>query len=640
MPSSLRISTLPPATLRVPAQLEGLERLAYNLYWSWHPQVRALFSRIDRDTWRRHRSPVVVLRAPRDWSSLLDDPDFMVQYRTLLAAFDAYMADGKGNWFARHHADELNGPVAYFCAEFGLHESLGIYSGGLGVLAGDHCKTASDMDLPFVAVGLFYRHGYFRQTIDADGHQEHAYPDLDAARQPLLRVLDEMGDPLTVPVELPGRTVHVAVWLVRVGRVPLLLLDTDTPLNEDHDRPITHILYVRGREMRLHQELVLGVGGVRALRALGIKPSAWHLNEGHSAFMLVEQVRELVAAGVPLDDALARVRSGAVFTIHTPVSAGNERFDVDLVRRLARPLTEPDGVDLERILEIGRGVDGDAGQFDMTAFSLRLTSGANAVSHLHAETANATWGDLPGHPILGLTNGVHPPTWLGGPVRELYRELGAELDRQDDDRPRDRFWERLGRISDERLWDAHQQQKLELAYFARGRLRNQFARHGESPGELAHAQRGARPGHPDHRLRASLRHLQARRAAVQRRGAAGTPAVGRRPPRPDRLRGQGPPCRPPRAAGHPGDLRPDPIAAPQGSRVHPRGLRHPRRPLPRLGRGRLAQQPAPAAGGLGHQRHEGGHERRRQLLRAGWLVGRGLAGRERLGHRRSRHEPR
>ena len=205
-----RIGTLPPATLRIPAQLEGLQRLAYNLYWSWHPRVRALFSRIDRDTWRRTRNPVPVLQVPRDWSELLDDPDFMVEYRTLLSAFDRYMANGSNHWFSRHHGNELSGPIAYFCAEFGLHESLSIYSGGLGVLAGDHCKAASDMALPFVAVGLFYRHGYFRQTIDADGHQEHAYPDLDPARLPILRVLDPMGDPLTVPVELPGRTVQVA----------------------------------------------------------------------------------------------------------------------------------------------------------------------------------------------------------------------------------------------------------------------------------------------------------------------------------------------------------------------------------------------------------------------------------------------
>lgn len=483
--SQTLIPTLPAQGLRLPPQLDGLSRLAFNLYWSWHPEVRTLFSRVDRAAYQRHRNPVPVLQIPRDWSALLDDADFMVQYRTQLAQFDAYMANGSDHWFERNHGDELGGPVAYFCAEFGLHESLGIYSGGLGVLAGDHCKTASDMALPFVAVGLLYRHGYFRQTIDADGHQEHAYPDYDPSRLPILRVTGTDGEPLTVPVELPGRTVHVAVWLVQVGRVPLILLDTDTPLNEDPDRPITHILYVRGREMRLHQELVLGVGGVRALRALGIRPSAWHLNEGHSAFMLVEQAREHVTAGLDVDEAVARVRSSAVFTIHTPVSAGNERFDAELVRRVAEPLIAGTPLSMDRLLDIGRGADGDPGQFDMTAFSLRLTTGANAVSQLHAETANATWTTIPGHPILGITNGVHAPSWVGAPIARLYEGLGGDLDRLDDEAPEDRFWEHLGKVSDEKLWDRHLEQKLELAYFARSRLRDQLARHGESPHELS-----------------------------------------------------------------------------------------------------------------------------------------------------------
>ncbi len=485
VPSSLIIPTLPHDALRLPGQLEGLPRLAYNLYWAWHPQVRALFSSIDHDTWLRHRNPVAVLQVHRNWGRLTEDPEFMVQYRTVLGAFDSYMASGAAHWFARHHTASFDGPIAYFCAEFGLHESLGVYSGGLGVLAGDHCKAASDMSLPFIAVGLFYRHGYFRQTIDHDGHQEHAYPDLEQARLPLLRVAGPDGDPLTVPVELPGRTVQVGVWLVRIGRVPLLLLDTDIPENANEDRPITHILYVRGREMRLHQEFVLGVGGVRALRALGVRPSAWHLNEGHSAFMLVEQAREHTSAGLDLDQALTRVRSGTVFTIHTPVAAGNERFDTDLVRRIAGPLTAATGPDLDRLLAIGRGVDGDPHQFDMTAFSLRLSNDANAVSELHARTANTTWQGVPGRPIRAITNGVHPPTWLGGPIRDLFEDIGADLDHLDNERVPGRFWEHLRRIADRRLWDAHQRQKLELAYFARGRLRAQLARHGEAPDELA-----------------------------------------------------------------------------------------------------------------------------------------------------------
>jgi starch phosphorylase len=479
------IPTLPGPTLRLPSKLAGLRRLAYNFYWAWHPEVRALFSRVDRQAWTGFRSPVPILEAPRDWSPLLDDPDFMARYGTVLERFDAYMADGADHWFARHHAADLPDPVAYFCAEFGLHESLPIYSGGLGVLAGDQCKTASDMALPFVAVGLLYRRGYFRQNIDADGHQEHAYVNIDPTQLPLLQVADQQGEPLLVPVELPGRTVQAAVWLAQVGRVPLLLLDTDVPENEEHDRPITHILYVRGREMRLHQELVLGVGGVRALRRLGISPSAWHLNEGHSAFMLVEQARERVAAGRTLDEALGDVRAGAVFTIHTPVSAGNERFAADLVRTLAAPVLAGSGVDLERILELGRGVDGDPGQFDMTAFSLRLANGANAVSVLHAQTANGTWSSVIDRPIIAVTNGVHAPTWVGQPMRDVFRDLGGNLDQIDDETADQRFWERTDMISDLRLWEAHLEQKLGLAEYARGRLRRQFARHGEAPRVLA-----------------------------------------------------------------------------------------------------------------------------------------------------------
>ncbi len=491
MDPAVRVPTLPGASFRLPPQLEGLRRLAYNLYWSWHPEARVLFSYVDSAGWARYRNPVAVLSGSIQWSDHLASTAFMAEYHDVIRDFDRYLANGREHWFHRLHARDLDGPIAYFCAEYGFYESLGIYSGGLGVLAGDHAKTASDMALPFIGVGLLYRKGYFRQTIDADGHQEHAYPDYDVSRLPILRAQGVDGEPLLVPVELPGRTLQVAVWFVQVGRVPVLLLDTDIPENDESDRPISHILYVRGREMRLHQELVLGVGGVRAIRALGIAPAAWHLNEGHSAFLLAERAREYVAGGLPLEEALARVRRDSVFTIHTPVSAGNERFEVDLVRRVAGPLLDGDGrpntggVPVERILELGRGNDGDAGQFDMTAFSLRLTNGANAVSKLHAVTANATWQAVVSKPILGITNGIHTPTWVGTPLRELLeRYLNADLDNLDETTDRGRFWERIDRIPAPELWAAHMRQKRELAIFARGRLRSQFARHGEAPSVL------------------------------------------------------------------------------------------------------------------------------------------------------------
>ncbi len=491
MESLVHVPTLPGVPFRLPPQLDGLRRLAYNLWWTWHPGARALFSRLDGAAWARYRNPIPLLEGPVGWAEALENPDLLAEYQSIMREFDGYLANGSDHWFHRQYASALAGPIAYFCAEYGFHESLGIYSGGLGVLAGDHLKSASDMALPFVGVGLLYRKGYFRQTIDADGHQEHAYPDYDLNRLPLLHAADPSGDALRVTVPLPGRDLTVAVWVAQVGRVPVLLLDTDVPENSDADRPITAILYVRGREMRLHQELVLGVGGVRAIRALGLAPSVWHLNEGHSALLLAERARELVANGARVDDALARVKRDSVFTIHTPVSAGNERFEADLMRRIAGPLLDGDGrpttggVPVSRVLELGRGVDGDANVFDMTAFSLRQTNGSNAVSKLHAETANATWTGVIDRPILGITNGVHGPTWVGTAMASLYRRyLEGDLEDLDPQTERRRFWERMTRVPDAELWRAHQRQKLELAIFARGRLRNQFARHGEAPAVL------------------------------------------------------------------------------------------------------------------------------------------------------------
>ena len=594
----VHVPSIPAATFPLPPRLEGLRRLAYNLHWAWHPRTRGLFNTIDRTAWTRYRNPIPVISGPTQWSRLLDDTKFLAEYHDVLAEFDGYMANGAGHWFQRRYADQLTGPIAYFCAEYGFHESLGIYSGGLGVLAGDHMKSASDMALPAIGVGLLYRKGYFRQSIDADGHQEHDYPDYDLTRLPLGRVQDASGLPLTVSIELPGRDLSVAVWVAQVGRVPVLLLDTDLPENADSDRPITNILYVRGREMRLHQELVLGIGGVRAIRALGLAPSVWHLNEGHSAFLLAERAREHVARRMKLDKAWAAVRSNSVFTIHTPVSAGNERFDADLVRRVAGPLLNDGGVPVERVLELGLGVDSDSSQFDMTAFSLRLTNGANAVSHLHAQTANETWSGMMDRPILGITNGIHGPTWIGDPVAELLEGIGADLDDLDASTESGRFWERVDRIPARDLWDAHLRQKRELAHFARGPAAQPVRASRRGADGARRARDRARSGRPDHRLRTPLRDLQAGRAAVQRHRAAGTHAVGRGAPHPGRVRGQGPPGRPSWPAGHPGDLPALALAPAPRPGLHPRGLQHADRALPRAGRRRLAQQPASTARGI------------------------------------------
>lgn len=469
-----------PSFPSLPQPLQPLIPLAMNLWWAWNPTAHSVFAELDPQAAKQKVSPVGLLQAGRRREALAGDGEFLERVTEVVREFEKYLATPPKS--------PLEGLVAYFCAEFGLHESFPIYSGGLGILAGDHAKEASDQGLPFIGVGLLYRGGFFQQVIDAQGRQEHVPPVLEPDRLPIGRVAKD-GEPLTISVEFPGRTIFAAVWRVAVGRVPLLLLDTDLPENAPEDRLITSKLYVSGRDMRLHQEIVLGVGGVRALRALGIEPTVWHLNEGHSAFLLLERWKESLSSGQVLEDAANAVKSQSILTIHTPVAAGNERFDTKLVKPWLTNFLEGTPLSPTEVLKTGRDSEGDKQTFDLTAFALRLSRMQNGVSLLHGKTADATWRKVAGQPVIGLTNGVHLASWLGPEMTQLYEASGAQI------RPATKIevkakmgnrptWEGIENVSDEELWAAHQAQKLALITFARERLALQHARHGEGPGEL------------------------------------------------------------------------------------------------------------------------------------------------------------
>jgi starch phosphorylase len=479
----MEIRTVHVADIELPPGMERLRELAYDLWWSWAPQATRLFAWIDPEHWRRYHNPVQLLInvEPHQWARLLADPEFRRAYDAVIQAWDAYRA--RPRWFGAHDDDaRLSGPVAYFSMEFGIHESLGVYSGGLGVLSGDHCKAASDLGVPLVGVGLLYQSGYFRQTVDADGFQQHIYPSNDLSRLPVLPVEAPGGGVLTVPVDLPGRIVQAAVWKAQVGLVPVLMLDTDIPLNDPADRPITSVLYVRGREMRLCQELVLGIGGVRALRALGIDPAVWHMNEGHVAFLGLERARERVRRGDGLGDALRDVARNAVFTTHTPVPAGNETFARELVRKYLDVWANDVGCDPDDVLSIGT----EAGSFNLTVLAIRLSSSYNGVSKLHGQVSSAMWRhlwpDAPEAPIGSITNGVHTESWVGPEMRALYAHHLDPAWEQHLLEPE--FWTRISAVPDSELWAAHRSQKERLIRFVREKVRQQSARHGLSPDEL------------------------------------------------------------------------------------------------------------------------------------------------------------
>jgi starch phosphorylase len=454
---------------RLPTALAPLARLAYNYRWSWLPQGHEVFSRVDRERFELClQNPVRLLQeAPaRSLHRAAADRELL----ELAASVEACVAADLQRDPDTSVVDAAN-PVAFLCAEYGVHVSLPVYSGGLGVLAGDLLKEASDRAVPMVAVGLMYRKGYFRQRIDAGGWQHEYWVDTDPERLPAALVTDRDGRPVTITIPVYERDVIARIWRVEAGRVPLFLLDTDTPENGPLERWITGRLYVADEDTRLAQYVVLGVGGVRALRALGVDPGVIHLNEGHAALAPLELARAAVSAGQPLVQALDAARAKVVFTTHTPVPAGNDSYPREQAARAIGPLArELAAGDQEPLLALGRTHPDDPGEpFGVTQAALRLSRAANAVSRRHGEVAREMWRslwpdrDLEQVPIGYVTNGVHFPTWVGRPMREvLDRHLGPDWLKRAADPD---TWTPVEQIPDEELWGARERQRAELVSF-------------------------------------------------------------------------------------------------------------------------------------------------------------------------------
>ena len=480
-----KVTVLP----KLPPALRRLEELAYNLYWSWTPHARQLYADLSPALWERFNHNPVRLLLEVSQSRLEEaaaDPSYVARLEHVLGDFDAYMSP-QATW-AGQHAPDL-GEVAYFSMEYGFAECLPIYSGGLGVLAGDHCKSASDLGLPFRAVGLLFHQGYFRQLIDKEGWQEEAYDELDLTTLPLRPARTPDGAEARPTLDIAGRSVRLRVWELRVGRIPVYLLDANLPENSPGDRALTARLYGGNQELRIQQELILGVGGVRALRALGIEAQVYHMNEGHAAFLGLERMRELVAGGLDFETALEAASAGALFTTHTPVPAGNDAFPLDLAGRYLGEWPQQLNTSWEALTELARHDQRWGQTFSMTVLALRTSRAANGVSELHGQISRKIWAFLyPGAfedevPIGHITNGVHTLTFLAQKLRDLY---GGVL-------PGD--W--TGRIEDAAMWAAGvpnlpdetfvaalRDLKLDMIAFLRGRLQAQLRRNGAGAAEL------------------------------------------------------------------------------------------------------------------------------------------------------------
>ncbi|MBW7469869.1 alpha-glucan family phosphorylase [Marinobacter sp. M216] len=465
---------------RVPEVLERLEELANNLFYSWDHGVRNLFARIDLPLWQKvEHNPKLFLRrvAQERLDEAAEDRAFLSEYRRILGSYDAYLESESGP-----EVDEILSRdtelVAYFCAEFGFHESFPIYSGGLGILAGDHCKAASDLGLPFVAVGLLYQQGYFIQTIDPQGQQVARYQSHFSDELPISAV-ELNGEPLKVAVPFPDRNVVAQVWKAQVGHIDLYLLDTHTHENNAEDRELTLRLYGGDESTRISQEMLLGIGGTRVLDALGLAPTVWHINEGHAAFQILERCRQLMAGGLDFEAALEAVAAATLFTTHTPVAAGHDIFSRDLLLYALGAYLDESGLDFEKVFALG-SKNGDE-SFNMTSLGLRGSRFHNGVSRIHGSVASDmegdVWPQIPAeeNPIGYITNGVHVPTFLAPEWASLF-DIQAPTWRSE---LRDRdFWEFVERIPDYHYWSVHKALKQQMGEFVVNQLQRQHVRNG------------------------------------------------------------------------------------------------------------------------------------------------------------------
>ncbi len=471
----MNVTELPTLFAPLPNRINRLYELAYNLWWSWHPEAQALYQAIDPTLWERTgHNPVRFLREVTlaGLEAKSTDAMFLAQYDRVLIEFDLYLRDDQ-TWFDRTHPERKHQTIAYFSAEFGIHESLPIYSGGLGILSGDHCKEASDLGLPFVGVGFLYPQGYFRQFINSEGTQEALYERLNFAELPAVAARTANGAEVRISVDLPGRTVHVKVWRFQVGRIPLLLMDTDVEQNAPEDRELSARLYGGDQSLRVAQEIILGIGGVRVLRAMGINPAVWHMNEGHSAFLGLELLRERVGRGESLEHAAAEISKHAVFTTHTPVPAGNDAFPLDLMDRFFGGYWPQLGIDRDSFMNIALQQQNWGPTFSMTVLALRLSTYHNGVSELHGAVARQMWQFLwPDKavdevPIGHVTNGVHTGTWLAPTMGAMFDAVLGPGWRERLDEPE--TWTRISAMPDEVLWSVHTGLKQDLARFVRER---------------------------------------------------------------------------------------------------------------------------------------------------------------------------
>jgi len=470
----------------LPRRISRLGELAYNLWWVWNPLAQRLFNRIDNNLWERvNHNPILFLRQVERpvWNAAAQDSNYLALYDQVFAGFDAYL-NHKDTWYANQHPKN-NQTIAYFSMEFGLHETLPIYSGGLGVLSGDHLKETSDLGLPLVGIGLLYAEGYFSQRISEDGWQEAINNPLDFDALPISLVRQEDGTPLTFTVDFPEGPVTVQIWEVRVGRTPLYLMDTNIEINPPMVRQLTTRLYWSDINLRVMQEIVLGIGGVRALRALGYTPSVWHMNEGHAAFLTLERARELVKGGKSFQQAIEETRASNVFTTHTPVPAGNDEFPLWLVDKYLATLWPELGLTRDQFVDLARHRQSWGETFSMPVLALTSSEGRNAVSELHGVVSREMWKELwPGRPteevpITYVTNGVHTSTWMARRIRNLYdKYFGADwLDRLDDFE----LWEKMDAIDNHELWAVRSHLKRKLVFYMQERARKRWMKGGIHP---------------------------------------------------------------------------------------------------------------------------------------------------------------